>query len=51
MDKITSLECELSFLGGKLNERLTLEEKQIFNDKFILTARELNTLRSKVKQN
>jgi ATP-binding cassette subfamily F protein 3 len=44
-DKIARLECELSFLSGKLAEPLEEEEKRELDEKFIKTARELNKWR------
>ncbi|MCM0650839.1 ATP-binding cassette domain-containing protein [Clostridium swellfunianum] len=48
-DTISRLECELAFISGRLNDKLTEEERQIVNDKFLLTAREINMYKNKIK--
>lgn len=48
-DAISRLECELAFISGKFNEKLTEEEKQALNDRFIKTAREINEYKNKLK--
>jgi ATP-binding cassette, subfamily F, member 3 len=48
-DNISRLECELAFLSGRFNDKLTEEEKESLNSKFISTARELNIYKSKIK--
>lgn len=48
-DTISRLECELAFISGRLNDKLTEEEKQILNDKFLETAREINMYKRKIK--
>lgn len=44
-DHIRRLECELAYLGGRLNERLDEEEKARLNEEFLTKARELNGYR------
>jgi ATP-binding cassette subfamily F protein 3 len=41
-DSIRRLECELAFLGGKLNEVLDEEEKEELTKKYLAAAKELN---------
>lgn len=48
-DNIRILECELSFLSGKLDEKLGEGEKQVLTNKFLERARELNVLKNKIK--
>lgn len=48
-DNIRILECELSFLSGKLDEKLGKGEKQVLTNKFLERARELNVLKNKIK--
>jgi len=50
-DRITRLECELSFLSGKLAEPLKDEEKRVLDEKFMKTARELNKWRELLSGN
>lgn len=49
-DSIDRLELELAFLSGKLNEKLSDEEKETLNRNFIETARELNEYKNKLKK-
>lgn len=48
-DNITRLECELAFLGGKLNEARDEEEKEELNRRFLEVARELNENKECIK--
>lgn len=41
-ENISRLECELAFLGGKLNEVLDEEEKELLSKKYLAVAKELN---------
>lgn len=47
-DNIARLECELAFIGGRLDEKLEEEEKKKMNDRFLLAAKELRTLKNKI---
>ncbi|WP_159426146.1 ribosomal protection-like ABC-F family protein [Desulfolucanica intricata] len=49
-DTIRQLECELAFLGGKLNEALDEEEKVKLNERFLTTAKELNKTKQLLKK-
>jgi ATP-binding cassette subfamily F protein 3 len=47
-NRILQLECELAFIGGKLNDRLSENEKESFNQEFIKKAQELKELRQRL---
>ena len=49
-DNIRRLECELAFLGGKLNEPLEPAEKVCLNDRFLATAKELHKNKDLLKR-
>jgi len=42
---ILQLECDLAFIGGKLNDRLGEDEQKSLNEEFIKKAQELNKCR------
>ncbi|MGI5823437.1 MAG: ribosomal protection-like ABC-F family protein [Dethiobacteria bacterium] len=42
MDNINRLECDLAYLGGRLNEIRDEEEKEKLREKFLAVAKELN---------
>lgn len=44
-NRILQLECDLAFIGGKLNDRLSGEEKKSLNEDYIRKAQELKALR------
>lgn len=44
-NRILTLECELAYVGGKLNERLSDDEKRILNDDYLKIVHELNELK------
>ncbi|WP_418219645.1 ribosomal protection-like ABC-F family protein [Candidatus Formimonas warabiya] len=44
-NRILQLECDLAFIGGKLNERLSDDEKRKLNEDYLKVAHELNELR------
>lgn len=48
-DAVSRLECELAFLSGRFNDKLSEEEKQNLNDKFMQISSELNMNRNKIK--
>lgn len=48
-DTIRRLECELAFLGGKLNEPLEPAEKESLNERFLAIAKELRNNRELLK--
>ncbi|WP_156779577.1 hypothetical protein [Desulforamulus reducens] len=50
-DNIRRLECELAFLGGKLNEALEQDEKEELNEKFLAIAKELRINKDLLKRN
>lgn len=47
-DIISKLECELAFLSGKFNEKLSEDEKAELDRKFINISREINNYRLKL---
>jgi ATP-binding cassette, subfamily F, member 3 len=49
VETITKYECELAFIGGRLNEKLTEEEKESLNKRFIEVARELRVYKEKTR--
>ncbi|HHY30976.1 MAG TPA: ABC-F type ribosomal protection protein [Syntrophaceticus sp.] len=49
-DNIRRLECELAFLGGKLNEVLDEEEKEMLSKKYLAAAKELNKQKKVLKK-
>jgi ATPase subunit of ABC transporter with duplicated ATPase domains len=44
-DHILRLECDLAYLGSRLNERLNEHEKEYLNEEFLAKAKELNDYR------
>jgi len=48
-DSIRKLECELTFLGAKLNEKMDDTEKKQLNERFLAAAKELNTHKERLK--
>ncbi len=44
-NRILQLECDLAFIGGKLNERLSDDEKRNLNEDYLKRAHELNELK------
>ncbi|SFG54981.1 ABC transporter [Desulfotomaculum arcticum] len=44
-NRILQLECDLAFIGGKLNQRLGEDDKKSLNEEYIRKAQELNELR------
>jgi len=48
-DSIRKLECELAFLGAKLNEKMDDTEKKQLNERFLAAAKELNTHKERLK--
>jgi ATPase subunit of ABC transporter with duplicated ATPase domains len=44
-NRILKLECELAYVGGKLNERLSDDEKKNLNEDYLKIAKELNKLK------
>lgn len=46
---ITKLECKLAYLGGRLNERLTDEEKEELNNQYLEAARSLRLYKEQLK--
>lgn len=49
-DNIRRLECELAFLGARLNETTDEEEKSQLSEKYLAAARELNAYKNQLKQ-
>ncbi|WP_231702838.1 ribosomal protection-like ABC-F family protein [Desulfocucumis palustris] len=47
-NRILQLECDLAFIGGKLNDRLSEEEKKSLNEEYIRKSQELKALRQLV---
>ena len=47
-NRILHLECDLAFIDGKLNDRLSEDEKKIFNQEYIKKAQELKELRQRL---
>jgi ATPase subunit of ABC transporter with duplicated ATPase domains len=45
-DRILRLECELAYLGSRLNERLNEHEKEYLSEEFLAKAKELNDYRN-----
>jgi len=48
-ESISRLECELAFLGGRLNEVVDEEEKEALSKKFLEVAKELNKQKERLK--
>jgi len=48
-DSIRRLECELAFLGAKLNEKIDDIEKERLNDRFLAAAKELHAKKERLK--
>lgn len=48
-DNIRRLECELAFLGARLNEPMAEQEKSRLSEKYLSIARELNAQRALLK--
>lgn len=44
-DRILQIECDLAFIGGKLNDILSEEEEKSLNEEYIKKAQELKALR------
>ncbi|MEG6521277.1 ribosomal protection-like ABC-F family protein [Desulfotomaculum sp. 1211_IL3151] len=47
-NRILQLECDLACIGGKLNDRLSEEEKKGLNEEYMRKARELKELRQRM---
>jgi len=48
-ESISRLECELAFLGGRLNEVVDEEEKEALSKKYLEVAKELNKQKERLK--